>query len=109
MTINDDPMASKTFTEGEGCESFDEGTVPPNQVRNYLRCKKPKDKHSRDYDYGGRYEDRYYDNNYYEKRNNDEGSKFNPKFDIPKFERIMHVDDFYTNNNFQTTKFLTEQ
>ena len=56
-TIKDDPMASKTFMEGEGDESFDEGTVPLSQVRNYLRHKKPKDKHSRDYDYGGRYED----------------------------------------------------
>ena len=52
MNINDDPMASKTFMEGEGDESFDEGTVPPSKVRNYLRRKKPKDKHSRDYDYG---------------------------------------------------------
>ena len=45
MTINDDPMASKTFMEVEGDESFEEGTVPPSQVRNYLRRKKPKDKH----------------------------------------------------------------
>ena len=96
MTINDDPMASKTFMEGEGegDESFDEGTVPLNQVGNYLRRKKPKDKHSRDYDYGGRYEDRYHDDDFYEKRNNDEGSRFNPKFDIPKFEGRMHADDF---------------
>ena len=50
MAINDDPMAKKTFMEGEGDESFDEGTVPPSQVRNYLRRKKPKDKHSREYD-----------------------------------------------------------
>ena len=48
MTINDDPMALKTLKEGEGDESFDEGTVSPSQVRNYLRRKKPKDKHSRD-------------------------------------------------------------
>ena len=54
MTINDDPMATKTFMEGEGDESFDERTVPSNQVRNYLSRKEPKDKHSRDYDYGGR-------------------------------------------------------
>ena len=40
--------------EGEGDESFEKGTVPPSQVRNYLRRKKLKDKHSRDYDYGGR-------------------------------------------------------
>ena len=66
-------MATKTFMEGEGDESFDEGIVPPSQVRNYLRRKKPKDKHSREYDYGGRYEDRYRDDDYYEKRNNDEG------------------------------------
>ena len=71
MTINDDPMATKTFMEGEGDENFDEGTVPPSQVRNYLRHKKPKDKHSREYDYGGRYEDRYRDDDYYEKCNND--------------------------------------
>ena len=45
IAINDDPMATKTFMEGEGDESFDEGTVPPSQVRNYLRRKKPKDKH----------------------------------------------------------------
>ena len=43
MAINDDPMATKTFMEGDGDESFDEGTVPPSQVRNYLRLKKPKD------------------------------------------------------------------
>ena len=94
MAINDDPMATKTFMEGEGDESFDEGTVPPSQVRNYLRRKKPKDKHSREYDYGGRYEDRYRDDDYYEKRNNDESSRFNPKFDIPEFEGRMHADDF---------------
>ena len=45
MTLNDDPMASKIFMEGEGVESFDKGTVPPSQVRNFLRHKKPKDKH----------------------------------------------------------------
>ena len=56
--------------------------MPPRQVRNYLRRKKPKDKYSRDYDYGGRYEDRYRDDDYYEKCNNNEGSRFNPKFDI---------------------------
>ena len=94
MTINEDPMASKTFMEGEGDESFDEGTMLPSQVRNYLRCKKPKHKHSRDYDYGGRYEDRYRDDGYYEKRNNDEGSRFNPKFDILEFEGRKHANDF---------------
>ena len=94
MTINDDPMATKTFMEGEGDESFDEGTVSPNQVRNYLSRKEPKDKHSRDYDYGGRYEDRYCDDDYYEKRSNDDGSRFNLKFDISEFEGIVHADDF---------------
>ena len=83
MTINDDPMVSKTFMDGKGDESFDEGTLPPSKVQNYLRCKKSKDKHSRDYDYGGRYEDQYRDDDYFEKSNNGEGSKFDPKFDIP--------------------------
>ena len=54
MTINDDPMALKTFMECEGDESFDKGIVLPSQFRNYLRHKKPLDKHSRDYDYRGR-------------------------------------------------------
>ena len=94
MTINDDPMTSKTFMEGEGDEIFDEGTMPPSQVRNYLRRKKPKYKHSRDYDYGGRYEDRYRNDDYYEKRNNDEGSRFNPKFDIPEFDGRMDAGEF---------------
>ena len=58
MAINDETMVTKNFVEGKGDESFDEGTMPPSQVRNYLRRKKPKDKHSREYDYGGRYEDR---------------------------------------------------
>ena len=48
MAVNDDPMTTKTFMEGEGDEIFDEGTVPSSQVRNYLRRKKPKDKHSRE-------------------------------------------------------------
>ena len=78
----------------QGDECFDEGTVPPSQVRNYLRRKKPKDKHSREYDYEGRYKDRYRDDDYYEKRNNDESSRFNPKFDNPEFEGRMHADDF---------------
>ena len=50
MTTINYSMRSKTFMEGEGDESFEEGTVPPSQVQDYLRCKKPKDKHSRDYD-----------------------------------------------------------
>ena len=95
MDINDDPMAIKTFMEGEGDEIFDEGTMPPSQVWNYLRRKKLKDKHSREYDYGGRYEDRYRDDDYYEKYNNDESSRFNPKFDISKFEGRMPADDFF--------------
>ena len=94
MAINDDPMATKTFMEGEGDESFDKGTVPLSQVRNYLRHNKPKENHSREYDYGGRYEDRYPDDDYCEKRNNDESFRFNPKFDIPKFKGRMHADDF---------------
>ena len=94
MTINDDPMTSKTFMENEGDDSFDERTVPPNQVRNYLRTKKHKDKHSRDYDYRGRYEDQYCDDDYYDKRNNNEGSRFNPNFDIPEFEGKIHSKDF---------------
>ena len=73
--------------------------MPPSQVWNYLRRKKPKDKQSREYDYGGRYEDRYRDDDNYEKRNNDESSRFNRKFDIPEFEGRMHADDFLDSLN----------
>ena len=38
MAINDGPMATKTFMEGEGDESFDEGTVLLSQVRNYFEA-----------------------------------------------------------------------
>ena len=58
-----------------------------------MRRKKPKDKLLREYDYGGRYEDRYRDDDYFEKRNNDESYRFNPKFDIQEFEGRMHADD----------------
>ena len=44
--------------------------------------------------YGGRYEYRYHDDDYYEKHNNDEGSRFNSKFFVLEFEGRMHAIDF---------------
>ena len=94
IAINGDPMATKTFMEGEGNESFDEGTVPPIQVQNYLRRKKPKDKHSREYDYGGRYENRYRDDDYYENVIMMKVLDSIQSLEIPEFEGRMHADDF---------------
>ena len=46
MAINDDPMATKTFMEDEGDESFEKGTVPPSQTWilfwDYLEHKETK-------------------------------------------------------------------
>ena len=36
MAINDDPVATKTFMEGEDDESFDKGTVPPGIQENMI-------------------------------------------------------------------------
>ena len=67
----------------------------PSQLRNFLECKKAKDKHVRDYDYLVRYDGRYHDGDYYERRGNyDEGSRFTQRLDILEFEGRMHADDF---------------
>ena len=72
---------------------MDQETMRPSQLQSFLESKKPKDKPARNYGYQKRYDERYHDADYYE-RNNNEGSRFNPKLDIPEFEGIMHADDF---------------
>ena len=51
---------------------------------------------ARDYDYHGRRNDGYYqDDGYYERRcNYDEGFKFNPKLDILEFDGGIDIDEF---------------
>ena len=72
---------------------MDEETLRPNQLQSFLECKKSKDKLAQDYDYQKRYDERYHDEDYYERHNN-EGSRFNLKLDIAEFEGRMHADDF---------------
>ena len=85
-------MFTKPFEEQE---DLDEEIVQPNQLRNFLEHKKAKDKHAKDYDYHGRYDGCYRDDDYYERHGNyDEGSRFNLRLDIPEFEGRMHANDF---------------
>ena len=72
---------------------MDKETVRPSQLQSFLEHKKPKDKHAQDYYYKQRFDERYHDEDYYEKHNN-EGLKFNPKLDILEFEGRRHADDF---------------
>ena len=99
LRFHTDPMAMEDLVgenkieEEHGDE--EEEIVRPSQLRNFLECKKAKDKHVRDYDYLRRYDGRYHDGDYYERRGNyDEGSRFTPRLDIPEFEGRMYVDDF---------------
>ena len=67
----------------------------PSQLRNFLESKKAKDKHVRDYDYHGRYDCYYRNEDYYKRHGNyDEGLRFNPKLNIPKFDGRMDPDEF---------------
>ena len=88
----DDEDANNTKEEeDDSCEEI----VRPIRVRSFLEHKKPKDKQARDHDYQRRYDDSYHVEYDYERHNNfDEGSRFNPKLDIPEFEGRMHADDF---------------
>ena len=100
LRIYEDPTTMKTFMDGvdeystkEEQDDMDEETVRPSQFRSFLERNKPKDKYARDYDYQKRYDERYHDEDYYERHNN-EGLKFNPKLDISEFEERMRDDDF---------------
>ena len=73
----------------------EEETVQSSKLLNFLEREKSKDKHVRDYDYQGRYDGRYHDGDYYERCGSyDDGFKFNPKLDIPKFDERMNVVEF---------------
>ena len=51
--------------------------------------------YARYYDYHGRYDGHYRNDEYYERCGNyDEGLRFNPKLNIPKFDGRMDADEF---------------
>ena len=51
--------------------------------------------YKQDYDYHGRYDGHYQNDDYYENHGNyDDGLLFNPKLNIPNFDRRMDADKF---------------
>ena len=51
--------------------------------------------YAQDYDYHGRYDGHYQNDDYYVKHGNyDDGLIFNPKLNIPNFDRRMDTDKF---------------
>ena len=80
--VVEDLVGENNIEEEHGDE--EEETMRRSQLQNFLECKKAKDKHVRDFDYLGRYDDCYYDGDYYERRGNyDEGSRFTQRLNIP--------------------------
>lgn len=76
-------------------DDLDEKTLRPNQLWGFLQHEKDKDRFPQGYEYKGRYDDYYQDDNYYERYDNyDYNLRFNPKIDIPEFDGRMDVDDF---------------
>ena len=74
---------------------FYEETLQPDQLEGFLEHKKAKGMHARDYDYHGRYEGYYRNDDYYERHGKyDEGFRFNPKLDIPQFDGRIYADEF---------------
>ena len=69
LRFHKDPMVMKDLVSEDKSEKEhddeEEETVRPSQLRNFLECKKAKDKHVRDYDYQRRYDGRYHDGDYY--------------------------------------------
>ena len=66
--VMEDLVGENKIEEEHGDE--EEETMRPSQLKNFLECKKAKDKHVRDYDYLGRYDGHYHDGDYYERRGN---------------------------------------
>ena len=63
---------------------FYEETLQPSQLEGFLGHKKVKDMYARGYDYHGRYDCYYRNENYYERLGNfDEGLRVNKKLNIP--------------------------
>ena len=102
LKLYEDRICMENLTEGIGKykikeEKYDfyEGTLPPSQLEGFLEHKKAKSMYARYYDYCGRYDGYYQNDEYYERRGSyDEGLRFSPKLNIPKFDVRMGVDEF---------------
>ena len=74
---------------------FDEGTLQPSRLQGFLEGKKSKGMYARDYDYHGRYDGYYQNDDYYERCGNyDDVLRFNPKMNIPEFDGRMDANEF---------------
>ena len=66
---------------------FYEELLQPSQLEGFLGHKKAKGMYVRDFDYHGRHDCYYQNEDYYKRHGNyDEGFRFNPKFNIPEFD-----------------------
>ena len=70
--------------------------MQPSQLQGFLERKKAKGIYAQNYAYHGRSYGGYYQNeDYYERRGNyDEGLRFNPKLDVPKFDGRIVANEF---------------
>ena len=76
-------------------DDFDEETLQPSQLQGFFEHKKAKGMYARNYDYNGRYEGYYWNDDSYEGHGKyDEDLRFNPKLDIAQFDGRIDVDEF---------------
>ena len=74
---------------------FYEELLQPSQLEGFLGHKKAKGMYVRDYDYLGRYDCYYQNEDYYKRHGNyDGGFRLNKKFNIPEFDGRMDPDEF---------------
>ena len=74
---------------------FYEELLLARQLEGFLGHKKAKGMYVLDYDYHGRYDCYYQNEDYYKRHGNyDEGFRFNPIFNIPEFDGRMDPDEF---------------
>ena len=75
--------------------NFYEETLQPSQHQGFLGHKKAKGMYAQDYDYHGRYDCYYWNDDYYERHGNyDDGLIFNPKLNILEFDGRMDAGEF---------------
>ena len=85
---------SRSLAKEEKYDFYEE-LLQPSQLEGFLGHKKAKGMYVRDYDYHGRYDCYYQNEDYYKRHGNyDEGFRFNPKFNIPEFDGRMDPDEF---------------
>ena len=74
---------------------FYEETLQLSKLEGFLGHKKVKGMYARDYDYHGRYDCYYQNEDYYERHGNFyEGLRLNPKLNIPEFDGRMDSNEF---------------